>query len=41
MRDYLINEYNISATQAYIDIQNVRILLGNIKNAGKNESGTW
>ena len=35
MRDYLINEYNISATQAYIDIQNVRILLGNIKNAGK------
>ncbi len=35
LRDYLMNEYDISQTQAYIDIQNVRILLGNVKNAGK------
>jgi hypothetical protein len=35
LRDFLINQFGISQTQAYMDIQNVRILLGNIRNAGK------
>ena len=35
LRDYLMNEFEVSQTQAYIDIQNVRILLGNVRNAGK------
>jgi len=35
LRDFLMTEFNISSTQAYIDIQNVRILLGNVRNAGK------
>jgi hypothetical protein len=35
LRDLLMNSFGISATQAYIDIQNVRILLGNVRNAGK------
>lgn len=35
LRDHLINHFGISTTQAYIDIQNVRILLGNVRNAGK------
>ena len=35
LRDYLINEFAISQTQAYTDIQNMRVLLGNIRNAGK------
>lgn len=30
-----MNTFSVSQTQAYIDIQNVRILLGNVKNAGK------
>jgi hypothetical protein len=35
LRDFLMNTFGVSQTQAYIDIQNVRILLGNVKNAGK------
>lgn len=35
LRDLLMNEFEISNTQAYRDISNVRILLGNVKNAGK------
>ena len=35
LRDYLMNEFGVSQTQAYADIQNIRILLGNIQNAGK------
>ncbi len=35
LRDFLMNEFCVSQTQAYIDIQNVRILLGNVRNAGK------
>src|SRR5665647_624566 len=35
LRDYLMNEYGISQTQAYYDIANIRILLGNVRNAGK------
>ena len=35
LRDFLINEFSISQTQAYTDIQNMRVLLGNIRNAGK------
>lgn len=35
LRDLLMNTFGISQTQAYIDIQNVRILLGNVRNAGK------
>jgi hypothetical protein len=35
LRDYLIEEFGISTTQAYADIGNVRILLGNVRNAGK------
>ena len=35
LRDFLINEFGISQTQAYYDIANIRILLGNVRNAGK------
>ena len=35
LRDYLINEYRISESQAYRDLANIRILLGNVRNAGK------
>ncbi len=35
LRDYLMTEFGLSQTQAYIDISNVRILLGNVRNAGK------
>lgn len=35
LRDYLINEYHISESQAYRDLANIRILLGNVRNAGK------
>ena len=35
LRDFLINEFGISQTQAYYDIVNIRILLGNVRNAGK------
>jgi len=35
LRDYLINEFNVSESQAYRDIGNIRILLGNVRNAGK------
>lgn len=35
IRDRLMNEYGISKTQAYRDLANVKILLGNVKAAGK------
>jgi hypothetical protein len=35
LRDFLMEEFGISQTQAYVDISNVRILLGNVRNAGK------
>lgn len=35
LRDFLMNEFAISESQAYRDIANIRILLGNIKNTGK------
>lgn len=35
LRDFLMSEFNISESQAYRDIGNIRILLGNIRNAGK------
>jgi len=35
LRDQLINEYGISQSQAYRDIANVKIILPNIKAAGK------
>ena len=35
LRDYLVNEFGISQTQAYCDIANIRILLGNVRNASK------
>jgi hypothetical protein len=35
LRDFLMNEFGISQSQAYYDIANTRILLGNVRNAGK------
>jgi len=35
LRDYLVNEFGISTTQAYCDIANIRVLLGNVRNASK------
>lgn len=35
LRDFLMNEFFISESQAYRDIGNIRILLGNVRNAGK------
>lgn len=35
LRDFLMNEYGISQTQAYRDIADIRTLLGNVQNAGK------
>ena len=35
LRDFLMENFCISQTQAYVDISNVRILLGNVRNAGK------
>jgi len=35
LRDYLINNYRISDSQAYRDLANIRILLGNVRNANK------
>ncbi|WP_372772112.1 hypothetical protein [Mangrovibacterium sp.] len=35
LRDYLMSEFQISESQAYRDIHNIRILLGNVRNAGK------
>lgn len=35
LRDYLMSEHGISMRQAYRDIDNVRVLLGNVRNAGK------
>lgn len=35
IRDYLINTYKISEVQAWRDLGNVRVLLGNVRNAGK------
>ena len=33
--NFLTEEFAISRSQAYVDLGNIRILLGNIKNAGK------
>lgn len=35
LRDFLVKEFKISESQAYRDIGNIRILLGNVRNAGK------
>ena len=35
LREFLVNTYGISVTQAYQDIKNVQILLGNVKRAAK------
>ena len=35
VRDYLMNEYGISYPQAYRDIMNSRMILGNVQNAKK------
>lgn len=35
LRDYLMSTYHISESQAYRDLANIRILLGNVRNAGK------
>lgn len=35
LRDYLMSNYNISESQAYRDLANMRILLGNVRNAAK------
>ena len=35
LRDFLMNEFKISQTQAYYDIANIRVLLGNVRNASK------
>lgn len=35
LRDYLMSNYNISESQAYRDLTNIRILLGNVRNASK------
>jgi len=35
IRDYLINNHNLSETQAYRDIINIKLLLGNVREAGK------
>ncbi|HZK94378.1 MAG TPA: hypothetical protein VFC67_09240 [Prolixibacteraceae bacterium] len=35
LRDYLVKEFGISQTQAYCDIANIRVLLGNVRNASK------
>lgn len=35
LREFLVNTYGISVIQAYQDIKNVQILLGNVKRAVK------
>lgn len=35
LRDFLMSEFDISQTQAYYDITNIRVLLGNVRNASK------
>jgi len=35
LRDHLINTFNISRSQAYYDIAEIKKHIGNIKNAGK------
>lgn len=35
LRNFLMNEYGICQTQAYRDIADIRTLLGNVQNAGK------
>ena len=35
IRDYLMNNYQLSKSQAYRDISNIKLLLGNVRNAGK------
>jgi hypothetical protein len=35
IRDYLINNHKIEKTQAYRDLLHIKLLLGNVRNAGK------
>jgi hypothetical protein len=35
LRDYLMKQYGIQRSQAYIDINNIKSLLGNVQNAAK------
>lgn len=35
IRDYLMLHYQLSKSQAYRDIANLKVLLGNVRNAGK------
>lgn len=35
LRDYLIEQFGISKTQAYEDIRNLQVIFGNVKNASK------
>ncbi|MDR1554221.1 MAG: hypothetical protein LBS69_12305 [Prevotellaceae bacterium] len=35
IRDYLMSNYQLSQTQAYRDIINIKLLLGNVREAGK------
>jgi hypothetical protein len=35
IRDYLINNHKIEKSQAYRDLTNIKLLLGNVRNAGK------
>jgi len=35
IRDFLMSEFGISEAQAYRDIGNIRVLLGNMQNSGK------
>jgi hypothetical protein len=35
IRDYIISNYEISKTQAYRDITGIKLLLGNVREAGK------
>ena len=35
LRDYLMEEFGVNMATAYRDLSNVRVLLGNVQNAGK------
>jgi hypothetical protein len=35
LRDKIINEFGIARSQAYLDISNIKVILPNIRNAGK------
>ena len=35
LRDELMNEFGIGSSQAYVDISNIKVILPNIRNAGK------